>query len=264
MHFRYFYAAGLLILFFPGIARSTQIVVKVRDNAIVVAADTKAQEKDGNGNISEEWAVCKIQSLGGGIYFSHSGRRGGTHYDVNAVAVQSRSRTVFSTAARFEELIRPLMDSYHRTFVQTSPAGDWGWDDMLFYGFDNGKPTCLRKTFIYSTQNTAQAGVINLSCPPSCEPFISAPNDGASLLLKWANAHPAVYKLRPEKLVGCLVRAAIPLAHGVVGGAVPIATIDTHGALHWIEKAGCPDGAHESDIHYPLAPDPPPCDLTEK
>ena len=248
-----------IVLFGMAVAYGTEIDVKVTPNGIFVGADTKAQNKLPSGAVTETWSVCKINDLGGGIYFSHSGRRGRPFCNIIDLAAKSRLSTVSTTAERFEQAFKPLVTNYHARFLLRSPAGDFGWDDVLFYGFESGRPTCIRKTLAFAPFSN-EITVLNLACPPSCDPFITAPNMNPPIVLNWANSHRKIYSLPPDRLVGCLIRGTIPLSHGEVGGAVSIARMDAHG-LHFISQSGCERGPHEYEDHPPLPADEPPCDL---
>jgi len=81
-------------------------------------------------------------------------------------------------------------------------------------------------------------------CPPSWEPFVSLGDGG--VLTDWAARNPSVYDERTPHEVECLVRGAVGISSGAVGGAISVAKIDGAG-LVWVEgkRGACQTGPHE-------------------
>jgi hypothetical protein len=260
------HVAWLVLVIFPVTSGATEIIVKIVGGVIYVAADSKASLQNPDGTIVRSWGTCKIDDLGGGgVFFGYAGKRGRPFYDIKAVARRAKSSNVIETAAQFERSITGQMDSYYRKFRDDGHSSEqWGYNEVLFYGFENLRPVCIKKTFAYYN-DSRNVNVETRSCPPICEPFISAGDGG-----RFAAQHEAsilnffkFYSGTPKELVRCLVISAIPMfPDHAVGGSVTIAVIGPDG-LKSISGGACPDGPQETKTEQPLAADPPQCRVGE-
>jgi hypothetical protein len=259
---RYLYILGLVSLFLTNTVSGTEVVIKRVNNTLLIATDSKGSEGTPTAQGVEggyTFGTCKILRIGPNQYFSFDGRRGGDFYNIRdeARSAALAGGTIAEISARFLNSITPKVEAYRR---HLNLIADADFTSVAFYGFENGRAICIKSTF-YKTLSANEIGVSQKVCPPACDPFISLGGNG--LLEAWAARNPGVYDQTSVREVECLVRGAITIADGKVGGSISVARIDASGINFISGKQGaCQTGPYEQRTK--LEPDPPPCGLVAR
>jgi hypothetical protein len=162
--------------------------------------------------------------------------------------------SIADVSRRFLDTLKPKVERY-RAYLNI--IEDQEFTSVAFYGWENGRAICIKSTFFKSLLAN-EIDVRQQVCPPSCDPFVSLGDGG--VLTDWAARNPGIYDERTPLEVECLVRGAIAISSGDVGGSISVGKIDGAG-LVWVsgKRGACQTGPYEQ--RAPLDADPPPCKL---
>jgi hypothetical protein len=256
---RNLYILGLLVVGCLRTVGATEIVIKNVGDALFVATDSKGSEgavaRDGvSGGTS--FGTCKILQIGRNQFFSFAGRRGGNFYNIRkeAVSAAALDGSIADVSRRFLDTVTPKVEEF-RAYLNI--IEDREFTSVAFYGWENGHAVCIKSTFLKSIV-VNEITVRQQVCPPSCDPFISLGDGG--VLADWAARNPEIFDERTPREIECLVRGAVELSRGAVGGSISVAKIDSDG-LVWVdgERGACQTGPYEQ--RTALEADPQPCKL---
>jgi hypothetical protein len=259
---RYLHILVFTALFSAHYISATEVVIKRVNNTFLVATDSKGSEGAPTVNGVEggySFGTCKILRVSANKYFSFSGRRGGKFYDIRqeALSAAQAGGGIAEISGRFLNSITPKVEMFRHDL---NIIADPDFTSVAFYGFEEGKAICVKSTFL-KNRPEKEIAVSQKVCPPACDPFVSLGDNG--LLVDWATRNPGIYDQRSASEVECLVRGAISISSGAVGGSISVARIDGTG-LTWVsgKRGACQTGPYEQRTQ--LEPDPPPCSLVAR